>query len=301
MSGCGGRTGAGRSVVKHRSGSKRLWTCAVASFCLLTLAVDAEPAKKPAVPPGVDPGGVLVALIGEGVDYTDPAYVRRLARDGEGEIVGFDFVDLDRRPHAARTDANPQDSVRALVTQAPSARIGVFKTRPGDRVTMAKAMDAAAASPARIALVVGARDEQTRLRPPDFEFLDAASRRFPALLFVVAAGDQGLDLDDDKLKALPNVLVVTSTPELGGGATLANRGVQSIDVAASGVSPWRTTSEIAAARTAADAARLLTAEPALAGDALKRRLLEFAMPWTSGQPAVSRAGFLSVGPLPVEK
>src|SRR5215467_9057175 len=52
--------------------------------------------KKPPVPPGRDPGGVAVALIG--IDYTLPAVARRLARDGEGELIGWDLQDQDRKP-----------------------------------------------------------------------------------------------------------------------------------------------------------------------------------------------------------
>lgn len=54
--------------------------------------------KKPPVPPGRDPGGVAVALIGTGIDYTLPAVARRLARDGEGELIGWDLQDEDRKP-----------------------------------------------------------------------------------------------------------------------------------------------------------------------------------------------------------
>ena len=42
----------------------------------------AQLAGKPKVPPGRDPGGVAIAVIGSGVDYTLTNIARRLARDG---------------------------------------------------------------------------------------------------------------------------------------------------------------------------------------------------------------------------
>ena len=53
---------------------------------------------KPSVPSGRDPGGVAIALIGTGIDYTLPLLARRLARDGEGELIGWDLEDKDRKP-----------------------------------------------------------------------------------------------------------------------------------------------------------------------------------------------------------
>lgn len=65
---------------------------------VIASTASAQQKDKPRVPPGVDPGGVAVAIIGSGIDYTRPEIAARLARDGEGEIVGWDFTDNDRRP-----------------------------------------------------------------------------------------------------------------------------------------------------------------------------------------------------------
>lgn len=76
-------------------------TCVTLAVTLVTLIAGAHAQtrkEKPRVPPGVDPGGVAIAIIGNGIDYTRPEIAARLARDGEGEIVGWDFVDDDRRP-----------------------------------------------------------------------------------------------------------------------------------------------------------------------------------------------------------
>ena len=69
---------------------------------------------KPKVPAGIDPGGLGIALITHGVDYTKPAVAARLARDGEGDLVGADLVDGTQRPFAAN---NALDDI--LVALAP--------------------------------------------------------------------------------------------------------------------------------------------------------------------------------------
>ena len=68
-----------------------------ASLATVRIAFAQKPADKPRVPPGVDPGGVAVAIIGSGINYTRSRdRGKRLARDGEGEIIGWDFVDNDQ-------------------------------------------------------------------------------------------------------------------------------------------------------------------------------------------------------------
>ena len=64
---------------------------------LLAASTEAQEAK-PRVPPGRDPGGVAIALIGTGIDYTIPEVAQRLARDGEGELIGWDLEHKDRKP-----------------------------------------------------------------------------------------------------------------------------------------------------------------------------------------------------------
>jgi len=66
---------------------------------------------NPAVPRGSDPGGVAVGLIDTVVNYLLPELSQRLARKSDGELLGYDYWDLDRRPF----DADP---VRALLFPA---------------------------------------------------------------------------------------------------------------------------------------------------------------------------------------
>jgi hypothetical protein len=56
-----------------------------------------EPLNPP-VPAGTDPPGIAVGVIDTGVDYLLPEIAARLARNPAGEILGYDYWDLDRRP-----------------------------------------------------------------------------------------------------------------------------------------------------------------------------------------------------------
>ena len=60
-------------------------------------------AADPPVPLGQDAGGTAVAFMTTGIDYRDPAVAKALARDGEGELIGWDFVDDDNHTRDVKT------------------------------------------------------------------------------------------------------------------------------------------------------------------------------------------------------
>jgi len=106
--------------------------------------------RKPRLPPGRDPGGVAVALIGGGVDYTDPVLASRLARDGEGELIGWDFIDGDNRPFAQGADGTAP--LRPLIDRAPSARFIQIRVPREDPAVRLVALGFALQTPARLVL-----------------------------------------------------------------------------------------------------------------------------------------------------
>jgi hypothetical protein len=61
---------------------------------------------NPPVPAGKFSPGVRVAMVDSGVNYTLPRIRDRLARDADGQTIGYDYWDLDHRPF----DANPARS-----------------------------------------------------------------------------------------------------------------------------------------------------------------------------------------------
>jgi len=167
----------------------------VASVLIALLAVSLSTAsvfaRDPKVPPGLDPGGPAIALIGEGVDYTDPELAKRLARDGEGDIVGWDFVDNDPYPYAAppAADAVSPEArnsgtalAKLLLKTYRKARLIPVRTQPDDPASLARAAAFVARTPAAIAAVpLGSAD------PEQWQAFRQVLGQAPGVLFVVPA------------------------------------------------------------------------------------------------------------------
>ena len=259
----------------------RAFFAAILCAMMVTVAV-ADAAKKPPVPVGVDPGGVAVALIGEGVDYTRPEIAKRLARDGEGEIIGWDFVDGDRRPYRA----DGSRAFEVIAGEASAARMTVFRTASGDnRLSFANAIAMVWVGPARIVLMGGERTEAGAAEP-DRELLSAAGEHFSDLLFVAPAGEGAVGGPEPvDLKAIANVVIVA--------ATEAAEGTAGADLAASGkLGNNATASAVAAARIAALAARIAASEPGIKAAELKQRIVALAKPFPDGVAKVARHGWI---------
>jgi hypothetical protein len=269
-------------------------------------------AKKPPLPPGRDPGGVAVALLVTRFDYTVPEIARRLARDGEGDLIGFDLIDEDNRPFGdSRADmpAHWGGDGTIVASNIVDAKIGTrlvpVRVNSRDPASLARAVAFIARTPARIVAVPmwGPRLE-------DWQPFRQAVERSPQLLFVVAAGDDGKDLDKDPVYPaaylLPNVLVVTAAS----GAVLigpsprlqasANWGAKTVDAVA-----LAETSALATALAAKAAAAVLSVSPGLSGAELKVRLIEQALyrreaetPPRTRSPAILVPTALNVQPVP---
>ena len=234
---------------------------AIALGVLVFSSVFSHAQTKPRVPIGIDPGGVAVAIVSEtGIDYTAPALASRLARDGEGEVVGWDFNDSDRRPYASPTETSATSLALAILAEAPGARIAPFRAKPADKILLGKTAVYIARSPARIALFT----LETSVREDWGAFAEVLVH-FDDLLVVIPAGavrqrfPAALDL--------PNLLRVSDRESIGASNAAP------ADLAA----PAGTGGAImAAARIAALAARLSAADPQLKGSELKSRILSFA-------------------------
>ena len=172
--------------------------------------------RKPSVPAGRDPGGVAIALIGTGIDYTIPEVARRLARDGEGEIIGWDIEDKDRRPFdKSRGETRPEwggDGTALIrLVGLTGRRVVPVRINPADPISIARAVAFVAQTPARIVVV-----PMWSWEPAAWEPFRQAAARFADLLFVIAAGDDaGVANQDSVWPAafrLPNGLVVAATP-----------------------------------------------------------------------------------------
>lgn len=253
-------------------------------------------AGDPAVPPGRDGGGIAVAIIGNGIDYTVDAVARRLARDGEGEITGYDYVDDDRQPFARNNLG--QDMAGIVIGKGQTASLVVLRADAEDVISFSRALLYAGKSPARIILLEGTPRDYKSIRA-----LVSAARYFHDRLFVLAAGDQHRDLDHDgasALGAMANVVIVAGAAADGTPLPGANTGALTIDLAApagtldgenSGLVSGAA-SQRAAAHVAALAARLRAVEPAIPATAMKIRITDLARPVALPGGIVTRNGMI---------
>lgn len=214
---------------------------------VLAFAVSAQPAK-PRVPPARDPGGVAVAVIGPGVDYTRPEIASRLARDGEGEIIGWDFIDGDRRPYeqcSADKAVGCASAIALMVLQdASTARLVVVRAAGERPQTIVQAVQMVARSPARIVLLAGPA------ATADPALIVEAAARNPAVLFIAPAAASSA-------AQVANLITVTAAPSARPA---------SADIAAH-------MTDLALVRVATLAAKLLTAAPRLDAAGLKQRIM----------------------------
>lgn len=182
-----------------------LW---VLVWAMLPASAQAPVSQEPAVPPGMDPGGVAVALLGPGIDYTKPEIARVLARDGEGEPIAWDCTDDDARPFDASGTGTADALALAMAQSGTSIRMVIVKEAPGDTHAFGRMVLFAVQTPARVIVWPGADAKR-----PDWPLLDVAAKQFPQHLFVVP--------DTSSPVPHPNVFVAPKGPTPARAATIA--------------------------------------------------------------------------------
>lgn len=257
----------------------------------LQRVVSEEPLNPP-VPAGDDPGGVRVAVVDSGVNYTLPFVAERLARDEAGEILGFDYWDMDRRPFDANPAASPYFPQRhgtavasVLLREAAEAALVPYRYPRPDMARMGALVEGAARAGVTIMVMpLGSRDRE------DWTAFETAARDHPEMLFIVAAGNTGESLDEHPMWPpaldLANMIVVTSAEADGRLGRGSSWGRRSVDLMVPGedvpVIDWQgqesrgAGSSYAAPRLGALAARLKAANPQWNAPELKTAILSFA-------------------------
>ncbi len=251
-------------------------------------------ALNPPIPPGKDSGGVAVAVIDTGVNYLLDFVARRLARDGSGRTLGFDYWDMDDRPFDVDTARSPFFPLHhgtavasVLLREAPTVRIIPYRYPRPDLTRMADLVADADALGAVIAYMAMGSTKRA-----DWDALAAAAASRPHMLFVVSAGNDGRDIDREPVYPaalrLPNFLVVTSADAFGRLAPGSNWGRNTVDVMAPGeqvpvidhrgAEGKASGSSFAVPRVAALAARLSARNPEWRGPELKRAIVARARP-----------------------
>ncbi len=267
-------------------------------------------ALNPPVPAGPPTAqeAVRVAVIDTGVNYTLPLFRGRLARDDAGNLLGYDFWDMDARPFDLDTARSPffplhhGTAVTSIILrEAPEAVILPYRyprpdmARFGDLVARA---DAAGAVIVNMAMGSNAEADWRA-------FAEAAKARLH-MLFIVSAGNDGRDLD--KVPVFPaalgldNILTVTSADADGRLARGSNWGASRVDVMVPGeqvaVTDHRgaagkaSGSSFAVPRVSALAARLAAKHPDWRGPELKAAIIKRARRPFGGDSGLLRHGWI---------
>lgn len=202
----------------RHTAARRALSLALVLFAAPSMAQTTS--AKPPVPVGRDPGGIAIALISTGIDYTKKDIAERLARDGEGEVIGLDLVDGDNRPFAAEPTGtaaanalNGTELARQTLAAYRFARLVPIRIAPGDGGGLARALAFAATTPARIVAVPvwGGTAE-------NWELFRQVATQASRLLIVVPAGNpdhiaRGLKQWPAALR-LPNLIAVAPASEI---------------------------------------------------------------------------------------
>ena len=241
---------------------------------------------KPRVPPGADPGGVAVAYIGGGVQYTLAAIASRLARDGEGEIIGWDFIAGDRRPYpqCAQADTACGNGFRIPFTiiRQSAGRLVVARADISAPQTVVEAVKFVRRGPAKIVVLDAAAGANVKL-------LGEAAERYSELLFISAP-----PTDDGPLAAVvPRNWLIVSPDGWRRASELVVATDMLVEPAGQPLSSaYLEHAEAALGSIAALAGRLLTREPSLTAAALKERIIGLAKPLPPPKIGLSRHGWI---------
>ena len=178
---------------------------------------------------------VRVAMVDSGVNYRLEEINRRLARDADGRLVGYDFWEMDDLPY----DAHPVSSgfflqrhgtrtASLLLREAPKAELVPYRYPRPDMSRMHALVEHASEHGVGIVgLPLGSN------RAEDWGSFARAARAHPEMLFISSAGNNGRDIDAvpvfPAVLNLDNLLVVTSAGDNVVPAEGVNWGRLSVD------------------------------------------------------------------------
>jgi hypothetical protein len=189
------------------------------------------PSIRPKAPTKSKPNQHLrVGHIDSGIDYRRPAFQRYLIYNQAGALVARDMWDGDNLPFDAslgKSPFYPQSHGSYVVDILHQSGVG-FQLLPlryprPDMALMGDAVDWLAAQNARIVMMpLGSQS------PDDWTYFFAAAKRHPEILFIISAGNNGVDLGEvptyPAVNTLENAVTVTSTMPDGRLANGSNFG-----------------------------------------------------------------------------
>ncbi len=176
-----------------------------------------------------------VGLIDSGVNYLLPEINARLAVDQQGQLIGYDFWDMDELPfdsHPARSlffvQRHGTKTASILLDEAPGVELVPYRYPRPDMTRIRALIEHAVANDVRIlGMPLGGN------KPSEWQTFAEVAAEHPELLFIASAGNNGFDLDQRPIfpasLALDNLLVVTSSDDFVRPAERSNWGQTAVD------------------------------------------------------------------------
>ncbi len=177
----------------------------------------------------------LLALVDTGVNYNLPLVQEQLALDSEGQLIGYDFWDDDDRPF----DKDPRKNIffplhhgtsvfSVLTRNLGGLKTAIYRFPANNMCRFSDLIEHADRIGVRIInLSMGSNSAE------DWECFYESANRHKDILFVVSAGNSGLNIDIQKVFpasfALENMVVVTSSDLFGRLPRHSNYGIKSVD------------------------------------------------------------------------
>ena len=272
------------------------------------VTVTAEDVVNPAVPnvyQAAEKKKPLLAIADTGVNYLLPEIQPHIARTANGNLLGYDFWDMDERPFDSDPRQNPYYPFHhgttvfsVLAAEAPGEAIAVYRFPALNMCRYKELINHAVNAGVRVMNIsMGSNNID------DWTCFATAAQNSPSVLFVVSAGNNGRNIDEHPVYpaalSLDNLFVVSSSDHFGRPGAASNTGSQHVDifVPAEQVSVTdhrgvRTTTggtSYAAPRVAALAVRYLRANP----DADTQQIISFLQKRAiSGQGNISAFGWI---------
>ena len=192
--------------------------------------------KFTAKPNDAMPGNPRIALVDTGVNYTLPVFWPNIAVDKSGRPIGYDFWDDDPWPY----DSDPRRNAfypthhgstvfSVLLDEAPESTISLYRFPALEMCRFKELLAHIANTDVRLVnLSMGSND------PDDWHCFAIAAKAMPHVLFVVSAGNNGRNIDEQPVypasMALANMVVVSSSDNSGMLGAGSNYGPQTVDI-----------------------------------------------------------------------
>ena len=183
-----------------------------------------------------NPNNPRIAIVDTGINYTLPDFQNRIALDIDGRLIGYDFWDDDEWPF----DSDPRRSAffplrhgstvfSILNREANDSTIAIYRFPAEEMCRFSDLVKHIAKTPVRVVnLSMGSNDYE------DWRCFESAARELPDLLFIVSAGNNGRDIDENPVYpaslGLKNMIVVSSSDAFGRLGQGSNFGKTHVDL-----------------------------------------------------------------------